>query len=160
MEQEIKVVACNFLEATSECREGALAYVHNENRGNGSERIEVIARSRSGRWVTKWEAIWRLGNFRLKTMLPDTQCYHHNPATWLDEEWVDALNAISTLERGRRDGHQRLDFWETLWKVPIGDILAPEVCWVFAEGQEEFRFKHPDAGLLRRQSNGTWLRVE
>jgi hypothetical protein len=53
-------VACNYVEATSIAVKGAKAYVVSPNPGWANERIEILARSRSGRWVLKWEAMKRL----------------------------------------------------------------------------------------------------
>jgi hypothetical protein len=63
-----KAIACNYVEGISECAQGALCYIRRPNGGNAGERIEILARSRSGRWIIKWESTHRLGNFRLKTI--------------------------------------------------------------------------------------------
>jgi hypothetical protein len=63
-------IACNIAEPTKECVRGALAFVINDNPGNGGESMQVLARSRSGRWIRKWERLYRLCNFRVKTIPP------------------------------------------------------------------------------------------
>jgi hypothetical protein len=65
-----RVLACNYRIGVKACSAGSLAYVTNTNPGWGAERIEILARSRSGRWILKWESLYRLYNFRFKTM-PD-----------------------------------------------------------------------------------------
>jgi hypothetical protein len=69
------VMACNFAEAISECRKGALCYVLYSNPGGGYDRVFVLARSRGGRWIEKWEPIYRLTNFRVKTLPPEHPRY-------------------------------------------------------------------------------------
>lgn len=63
-----RVVQCNLTVPTSAAARGARAYVVLVNRGNGSDRIEILLRSRSGRWVEKWEDIRHLDHFRAKTI--------------------------------------------------------------------------------------------
>lgn len=63
-----RAIACNYAVATKVCSLGALAYLINENPGWGGERVQVLARSRGGHWIKKWEASWRLHNFRFKTI--------------------------------------------------------------------------------------------
>jgi len=70
IETDRLVIACNYLENTSICRRKALAYV-SVATGGETERVCVLARSRSGRWVCRWESIHLLGNFRLKTLPPE-----------------------------------------------------------------------------------------
>lgn len=70
-----KVVQCNYTEDISSVAQGARAYVVYPNEGWASERICVLARSRSGRWIEKWEDVRRLGNFRVKTLPPEHPLY-------------------------------------------------------------------------------------
>jgi hypothetical protein len=70
-----KAIACNFLEATKIATQGAKAYLVNPNPGWGNERVTVLARSRGGRWVQKWENTRRLGNFRVVTICPQDPLY-------------------------------------------------------------------------------------
>jgi len=72
---DIKVVACNYQVATSIFPNGARAYVRLLNPGGGNDRIYIIGRSHGGRWVTKWEAIKRLGDFRIKTLPQEHPLY-------------------------------------------------------------------------------------
>jgi hypothetical protein len=66
-----RVIACNYTETTNICPKGGLAYVWLTNPGGGNDRIPLIARSHSGRWVHKWESMKRLENFRFKTLPPE-----------------------------------------------------------------------------------------
>src|SRR5438105_3945096 len=68
------VIACTYLTYTSGCTRGALAYVSEATFGE-IERICVLARSRSGRWICRWESLHLLGNFRLKTLPPEHPLY-------------------------------------------------------------------------------------
>ena len=66
-----RVVACNYTEGISSVPTGALAYVLLANAGGGHDRLFVLARSRGGRWIEKWEDVRRLTNFRAKTLPPE-----------------------------------------------------------------------------------------
>lgn len=70
-----RVVACNYVVGTSIASEGALAYVCSPNPGGGYDRMCIVVRSRGGRWVEKWEDTRRLGNFRAKTVPPESPVY-------------------------------------------------------------------------------------
>lgn len=72
-----RVVACNYVEGTTACRTGAKCYVTlaNPGAGNQPDRIAILARSRGGRWIVKWEATKRLGNFRAVTFPPEHPLY-------------------------------------------------------------------------------------
>jgi hypothetical protein len=65
---DLKAIACNYSEATATCSKGALCYVSRLWKTPGRARVRILARSRSGRWIQKWEDIRRLENFRLKTL--------------------------------------------------------------------------------------------
>lgn len=65
---DLHVIACNYRDGTKIAAGSALAYVCWTNPGGGNDRIPVLARSRGGRWVRKWEAMHRLRNFRFKTV--------------------------------------------------------------------------------------------
>lgn len=65
--KEIKVVTANIVEDTRVFAPGAKVYVYPRFSGDG-ERLRILGRSRSGRWVDKWEAGWRLANFRITTL--------------------------------------------------------------------------------------------
>lgn len=96
-----QVIACNYTEATKVASKGALCYVIGINRGNGSERIEILARSRGGRWIEKWESIKRLNNFRLKT-LPQGHPRYNDERLWD----YGAEKALSDLLEAMRRGEK------------------------------------------------------
>ena len=73
---EIRAVACNYIMSTSACSKGAKAFVLGENPGNGNDRIRVLARSRGGRWIEKYEDSRHLGNFRVVTVVAATSYFH------------------------------------------------------------------------------------
>lgn len=76
MSDDKQAVACNYTEATSIAAVGALCYVCGWDDGSPAERLKILVRSRSGRWVQKWEAARRLGNFRIKTLPPAHPLYN------------------------------------------------------------------------------------
>lgn len=62
---DIWAVACNYREDTKAVRDGARAYlVWTSGGGFTAGGQQVRARSRGGRWITKWERVRRLTNFR------------------------------------------------------------------------------------------------
>lgn len=69
------VMACNYSVPTQIAAAGAKAYVCLTNPGSGHDRVVVLVRSRSGRWVRKWEKTGRLHNFRPKTLPPEHPFY-------------------------------------------------------------------------------------
>lgn len=63
--RDVWAVTCNYAAATKVAREGARAtVVPSSGTGMGYERVELVARSRGGRLVRKWEDVRRLTNFR------------------------------------------------------------------------------------------------
>src|SRR5688572_13669910 len=88
--KEFKTIACNYLEGTSICAQGAIAYplLTGVGEGDGS-RILILARSRGGRFVRKREALRNLHNFRVKTIVPENNIWHlmHGDGTYLDADW-------------------------------------------------------------------------
>lgn len=69
-----RVIACNYAEGISSVAPGALAYVLYAYRGMG-EHVELLVKSRGHRWIYKTETLWRLKNFRLKTIPPSHPRY-------------------------------------------------------------------------------------
>jgi hypothetical protein len=95
-----RVIACNYAEATSSVTLGAKAYVRLMNDGWANNRISVIARSRSGRWIEKWESIHRLVNFRtVSIMLTDANA---GKLIELSEDQAKTLTDASIAEREQR----------------------------------------------------------
>ncbi|HEY3742991.1 MAG TPA: hypothetical protein VGL53_24260 [Bryobacteraceae bacterium] len=68
-------VACNYAEDTKTAVKGGLAFVLAPNGGDVHGRLHILSRSRSGRWIRRWEPINRLTNFRKKTIPPDSPLY-------------------------------------------------------------------------------------
>lgn len=66
MTADIYAVQCNFREGTKVCPAGGRAYVI----GVHDDAVWLLARSRGGRWVKKWERFRRVHNFRKKTITP------------------------------------------------------------------------------------------
>jgi hypothetical protein len=96
-------IACNYAIATRVCSEGALCFVLDLNPGSGGERLMIRARSRGGKWVTKWEARHRLHNFRFKTVPPSHPQYDEvADFSNLTEFDVARLGIASNEERGER----------------------------------------------------------
>jgi hypothetical protein len=65
--QDARVVQCNYKSDTSACRVGARAYLTYSIDVAGY-RVQIVAKSRSGRWVVIWQDLRDLHNFRLKTL--------------------------------------------------------------------------------------------
>lgn len=86
------VVQCNFREGTSECSVGARAYVIATDRVG--RRIRLLARSRSGRWIFKWENHKRLHHFRYKTIPPEHPLYCELYDTFIMPEGLGDLNTL------------------------------------------------------------------
>ena len=98
MKTDRRVIACNYGEPVGAVATGALCYVVNINKGNASERVQIWARSRSGRWINKWENLRRLTNFRLKTIPPEHPRYADRLiADYCSQEDVDLLNRSAQL---------------------------------------------------------------
>lgn len=70
-----RAIACNVREAGRVAATGALAYVRNPNFHNASDRVEVLVRSRGGRWVQRWADTCGLTNFRAATIPPQHARY-------------------------------------------------------------------------------------
>lgn len=67
--EDRRVIACNLRRARDGAvSTGAKCYVVRLNPGWGSERVEVLARSRSGRWIRRWERTTNLRDFRIQTL--------------------------------------------------------------------------------------------
>lgn len=91
---DIHVIQCNYVVGTKVCSVGARAYVWLTNPGGGSDRIQVLARSRGGRFVERWEDVRHLRDFRLKTMPPEHPLYRRLAGISWDEETVARLNEM------------------------------------------------------------------
>lgn len=96
-----RVIACNHLTGTSAIPTGALCYVSLLNPGGGNDRICILARSRSGRWIRKWEAANRLGNFRLKTLPPEHPLYREERIRDAGKEDLTSLPSTPAVAPAR-----------------------------------------------------------
>ena len=67
MTDDLRVLTCNYRGGTSVHAAGAKAYVLRVNGGD-PDRPVLLARSRSGRWVQRYEDRRRLHNFRVTTV--------------------------------------------------------------------------------------------
>lgn len=72
---------CNFTVPRNVAAVGARAYVTRPNPGSANERVEVLVKSRGGRWIQIWENIRYLENFRAKT-LPLGHPLYRNEQIW------------------------------------------------------------------------------
>jgi len=75
MSESISVIVCNYEESISSVSKGARCYVWDANASHGGERVHLLVRSRSGRWIRKWENRNRIGNFRLLKLQPENPVY-------------------------------------------------------------------------------------
>lgn len=69
-----EIFVCNYGVSTSACAKGALCYVIRKFAVD--ESMKVLARSRSGRWIEKWDKKERFYNFRLKIIPPQHPRYN------------------------------------------------------------------------------------
>lgn len=103
--EDLQVIACNMAEGTRSASEGALAYVLRTNPGGGHDHIVLLIRSRGGRWITKWEAMRRLTNFRLKAIPPAHPLFERLSAHVLPPgDELEALRAANRRERPVDEG--------------------------------------------------------
>ena len=75
MTEDRRVVQMNYSEGTNVAPKGARAYLVLLNPGGGEDRIVILVRSRSGRWVRKYESAKRLTNPRAVTIPPEHRLY-------------------------------------------------------------------------------------
>lgn len=66
-------IVCNYRAARNTARAGAKAWLGPWWTGGEIERVQVTVKSRGGRWVSQWERLDRLENFRIKTVVGE----HH-----------------------------------------------------------------------------------
>jgi hypothetical protein len=100
-EGDKRFIACNFRKGTKIARKGAIAYVLWPNYGGGNDRIPLLVRSRSGRWVEKWEAMSRLENFRFKTIPPEHPLYNRDYGI-LNDACLQSLQEACLREHATR----------------------------------------------------------
>jgi hypothetical protein len=84
-----RVVQCNYVQGTHVASQGARAYV--VRTSGGTDRILILARSRSGRWVKKWEPVSRLTDFRAKILPPEHPLYGRDLMS-PEDAWIRLLD--------------------------------------------------------------------
>jgi len=82
------VISCNYREGTNVASPGARAYLVGGINGDGGERRIFLVRSRSGRWVRKWEPVSRMTNFRRKTIPAEHPLYDRLSDGAFMSEWT------------------------------------------------------------------------
>lgn len=109
--RDVWAVACNYREATKAARKGARALViASSGAGMGYERVEVVARSRGGRLVQKWEDIRRLDNFRATCIPaghPARDPQHRRAGLFLPGKMAADEHADALAKLARRDRTER-----------------------------------------------------
>lgn len=75
MNKDILRIACNYSEATKTATKGSLAFVLLPNGGNLHDRLFILSRSKSRRWIKRWESIRLLTNFRIKKIPQESTLY-------------------------------------------------------------------------------------
>ncbi|HET8625899.1 MAG TPA: hypothetical protein VFL91_00665 [Thermomicrobiales bacterium] len=97
--EDRRALVCNYAIATATCRRGARAYVR-QIPGDPA-RVLVLARSRGGRLVERWEPTAHLHRFRFVTLPPEHPRYDdERVASWLTEEDRCRLAAGATSDEG------------------------------------------------------------
>jgi hypothetical protein len=91
--EDKRVIACNYAVGISSCAKGARAYVI-MIPGDGAH-VEILARSRSGRWIQKWEHRKRLVHFRFVTLPPTHPRYHDSRIADYYDYLGDGVTALS-----------------------------------------------------------------
>ena len=71
MSDDIRVMVCNRRTDGPSVSGGAKCYVFHGWWGGGLERLQILAKSRGGRWISKWEGLRNLENFRTATLPPE-----------------------------------------------------------------------------------------
>lgn len=122
----IRAVACNYRIPTKVCKRGAKAFVLSTNPGNGSDRISVMARSRGGRWVEKYEDSRYLHNFRVVTLMACHPACERVGLWGLAEEpwcaeWLAMMNAEEYYGGAKSPHHKST----SVWLVASGPLSVP-----------------------------------
>lgn len=81
-------MVATYQEPTRVMRRGTNAYLVRAPRRGGYATLEVVARSRSGRWVRRFERRRRLGDFRLTDAVPTSP---HAGAIARHDGWTGPL---------------------------------------------------------------------
>jgi hypothetical protein len=95
--KEYRAIACNFRVPTKIVSKGALAFI--KWRVGDGEAIRIVVRSRGGRWIEKYERIWRLTNFRVKTLVDSHPAWREEPADYEDMAAAIAVGLDAYAQR-------------------------------------------------------------
>lgn len=100
-----RAVVCNYAVPTGPVAAGAKAYIVGAFGGNLPENVEVMVRSRGGRWIRKWERVRKLDRFRWATVPPGHPRYGDVSTSWNGEDLVATLCQcrLEVSEKGRAD---------------------------------------------------------
>lgn len=81
---DLRVITCNVIKANTNhtWHDGARAYLR---YNTGADRIAMLVRSRSGRYIKTWVAYANLANWRVRTVPPE----HPRYAMLADLAWHD-----------------------------------------------------------------------
>lgn len=72
-QRDLRVIAANYAEGTSDVQQGARAYLIGGTSGDGGARRIWLVRSRGGRWVRKWRATKTMRDIRYKTVSAENE---------------------------------------------------------------------------------------
>lgn len=92
-------VQCSYRIGTAVCVAGARAFLTYQI--DPPKRVKIVARSRSGRWVVRWERLDRLHQFRFKSAVMENPVFHPDRPIAVDywqQETVDQLNELAKGE--------------------------------------------------------------
>ena len=98
-----RFIVCNYAEASSHCSKGSLCYVTGFRLD--SRRVQLLARSRSSRWICKWDKVTAVTNFRLKT-LPTEHPLHSDMRL---PYWNWEVGDLAALIRMAEDARERAE---------------------------------------------------
>jgi hypothetical protein len=96
------VVQCNYRVGTAECAADARAYVDRVDWTG--RRVHLLVRSRSGRWIWKWENPARLVDFRYKRIPDGHPLYGRVPPTKLSPDGLRQLGELADAPLGNQGG--------------------------------------------------------
>ncbi len=98
----IERIACNYSVDTKSASSGSLAYIVMPNGGNLHNRVRILSRSRSGRWIRRWERLAALTDFRRKRIPEQSPIFQK----LLDACDVSALSSIRKAATSMQLGHR------------------------------------------------------
>lgn len=129
-------IACNHC-GCSEIRAGAKCYIAWLNPGNGSDRVQIWCRSRSGRSIVKIEDIRKLSKFRC-VWLPE---HVRNDQRIMEDTWYEKEHATKIAEAFNARS-------KTEQTQPTDQLNAPEQAIVMVL-RKSHRYRERITGLYR-----------